>query len=414
MQFIWKISKPSNVFIPNQMKFKKYLLATTALISVALQPQPSLAQPPTITYSVGKYQVQAPDWAKITWGTLPPVPESGYLSIPKNLIPQFGYDPSRSWSAGQQVDSIVMLGDVEDAFRLDSFTLNQISAITPANSAKLTLKDFGLMEWQTPKSLVKAIPSLGNLNVNQVQPIRDLFIKAGVSGGGKIGQIINYNPKAANLTLGNLDLSKYSLNSIPRLNITQINKFSGWQRSFINQVPNLDQVPFDKMPLPIQSGTGVVGVASVVLGKAERGDAKVGANYFVSGSVNSRSATIPVACEAGKECAYMELGDLVGQGGSLYGKRWASGLSQQVKGGFGFLSVVNGGKEPTGRLVYGPGFKVALTGVNESKGTADFGLFFRICVRPPLGPRTCTPYFIGPIPWIPVSENNLVILGAGG
>ncbi|MCG6133989.1 MAG: hypothetical protein MET45_04925 [Nostoc sp. LLA-1] len=396
------------------MKFKKYLLATTALISVALQPQPSLAQPPTITYSVGKYQVQAPDWAKITWGTLPPVPESGYLSIPKNLIPQFGYDPSRSWSAGQQVDSIVMLGDVEDAFRLDSFTLNQISAITPANSAKLTLKDFGLMEWQTPKSLVKAIPSLGNLNVNQVQPIRDLFIKAGVSGGGKIGQIINYNPKAANLTLGNLDLSKYSLNSIPRLNITQINKFSGWQRSFINQVPNLDQVPFDKMPLPIQSGTGVVGVASVVLGKAERGDAKVGANYFVSGSVNSRSATIPVACEAGKECAYMELGDLVGQGGSLYGKRWASGLSQQVKGGFGFLSVVNGGKEPTGRLVYGPGFKVALTGVNESKGTADFGLFFRICVRPPLGPRTCTPYFIGPIPWIPVSENNLVILGAGG
>ncbi|WP_414541661.1 hypothetical protein [Nostoc sp. CCY0012] len=396
------------------MKFKKYLLATTALISVASQPQPSLAQPPTLTYSVGKYQAQAPDWAKITWGTLPPVQESGYLSIPKNLIPQFGYDPSRSWSAGQQVDSIVMLGDVEDAFRLDSFTLNQISAITPANSAKLTLKDFGLMEWQTPQSLVKAIPSLGNLNVNQVQPIRDLFIKAGVSGGGKIGQIINYNPKAANLTLGNLDLSKYSLNSIPRLNITQINKFSGWQRSFINQVPNLDQVPFDKMPLPIQSGTGVVGVASVVLGKAERGDAKVGANYFVSGSVNSRSATIPVACEAGKECAYMELGDLAGQGGSLYGKRWASGSSQQVKGGFGFLSVVNGGKEPTGRLVYGPGFKVALIGVNESKGTADFGLFFRICVRPPLGPRTCTPYFIGPIPWIPVSENNLVILGAGG
>lgn len=371
-------------------------------------------QMPTLTYSVGKYQAQAPDWSKITWGNLPPVQESGYLSIPNNLIPQFGYDPSRSWSAGQQVDSIVMLGDVEDAFKLDSFTLNQISEITPANPAKLTLKDFGLMEWQTPQSLVKAIPSLGNLNVNQVQPIRDLFIKSGVYGvygNERIAQVINYNPQAANLPLGDIDLSKYPINSIPRLNTTQINKFQGWQQSFINQVPNLNQIPFDKMPLPIQSGTGVIGVASVVFGTSERGDAKVGANYFVSGSVNSSSATIPVACEAGKECAYMELGDFAGNAGSLYGKRWASGSSQQVKGGFGFLSVVNGGKEPTGRLVYGSGFKVALTGVNESKGTADFGLFFRICVRPPFSPRTCTPYFIGPIPWIPVSENDLVIIG---
>ncbi|MBE8991501.1 hypothetical protein IQ275_31150, partial [Nostoc sp. LEGE 12450] len=114
-----------------------------------------------------------------------------------------------------------------------------------------------------------------------------------------------------------------------------------------------------------------------------------------------------------KECSYLEMGDFVGSEGSLYGKRWASGSSQQVKGGYGILAAVNGGKEPTGRLVYGSGFKVALTGVNESLGTADFGLFFRICARPPFQQKTCTPYFIGPVPWLPVSENDLVIVGTG-
>ena len=31
------------------------------------------------------------------------------------------------------------------------------------------------MQWQTPNTLVKAIPSLGNLDINQVPPIYDLF-----------------------------------------------------------------------------------------------------------------------------------------------------------------------------------------------------------------------------------------------
>ncbi|MBC1299765.1 hypothetical protein GNF11_33700, partial [Nostoc sp. UCD122] len=175
----------------------------------------------------------------------------------------------------------------------------------------------------------------------------------------------------------------------------------------------LNQVPFDKMPQPINSGVGVVGIASVVLGTSEKGDARVGNNYFISGSVVRGDKTVPSACSAGKECSYLEMGDFSGSEGGLYGKRWASGSSQQVKGGYGFLAAVNSGKEPTGRLVYGSGFKVALTGVNESKGTADFGLFFRICARPPFMQKTCTPYFIGPVPWIPVNENNLVIVGSG-
>lgn len=393
------------------MKFPKYLLIATVLIPFTLS-APSSADTPTITYSQGKYKTQAPDWSRITWGNLPPVQESGYLTIPNNLISVFGYDPSRSWSAGQKVDSVVMLGDTDDAFGMSNFSLESINLLIPTTN-KLTLKDFGLMQWQTPKTLVKAIPSLGNLTLKQVPPLAALFSQNGGFSNGRISQVVRSNLQIANLPLGKLDLSKYSIDSIPGLRQTQLGQFQSWQQSYINQVPNLNQIPFDKMPQPINSGVGVVGVASVVLGTSEKGDAKVGNNYFISGSVVSGDQTLPVACYPGQECSYMELGDFGGSSGGLYGKRWVSGSSQQVKGGYGFLAAVNGGFEPTGRLVYGSGFKVALTRVNESTGTADFGLFFRICARPPFMPKTCTPYFIGPVPWIGVKENNLVIVGTG-
>ena len=406
------------------MKFKLFLLTAISSMGFAnasvIPLSISVAQTPTITHSQGKYSAQTPDWSKITWDTLPPVQQPGYLKIPQNLISTFGYDPSREWSAGQKVDSIVMLGDVDDAFKTSSLSLESISAMlaaTPKENApsnnKLTLKDFGLMQWQTPKSLVKAIPELGNLSVNQVPPLEELFSKSGVATSGTISEIVAYNPQAANLKLGEIDLSKYSLNSIPGLQDTPLKDFQSWQQSYINQVPGLNQVAFDKMPNPINSLLGVVGIASVVLGTSERGDAKAGNDYFVSGSVVKGDRTVTVACTPGKECSYLEMGDFAGSEGGLYGKRWASGSSQQVSGGYGILAAVNGGKEPTGRLVYGSGFKVALTGINESLGTADFGLFFRICARPPFQQKTCTPYFIGPVPWLPVSENDLVIVGTG-
>ena len=74
---------------------------------------------------------------------------------------------------------------------------------------------------------------------------------------------------------------------------------------------------------------------------------------------------------------------------------------------------INDGLEPTGRLVFGNAFKVVLTHVDEPTGTADFGLFFRICTRVPFSGKTCTPYFIGPTPWLSVKENDLVIVGNG-
>ncbi|MDZ8141043.1 MAG: hypothetical protein RM049_38130 [Nostoc sp. DedQUE04] len=401
------------------MKFKLFLLtAFASLVPLSASIAETPTTTPTIEHSQGNYKTAAPDWSKITWDTLPPVQQPGFLKIPKNLISVFGYDPSRSWTAGQKVDSVVMLGDADDAFKMSDLSLKAIDTValpTTGTTTKPTLKDFGLMQWQTPKTLVKAMPELSNLSLSEVPPLADLFSRNGAAGLGSstISQAIASNPQVANLTLDKIDLSKYSLNSIPGLDKTQLGKFKSWQQAYLNQIPKLSQVPFDKMPQPISSGIDVVGIVSVVLGTAEKGDARAGNDYFVSGSVVRGDRTLTVACPPSIECSYLEMGDFAGSQGGLYGKRWASGSSQQVKGGYGFLAAVNGGKEPTGRLVYGNGFKVALTGVNESLGTADFGLFFRICARPPFQQKTCTPYFIGPVPWLPVSENDLVIVGTG-
>ncbi|PMB27577.1 hypothetical protein [Fischerella thermalis] len=368
---------------------------------------------PTVTRNNGDYQLKTVDWSRINWANLPPVERPGYIKVPQDVVQKIGYDPSRTWSAGQKLDSIIMLGDVDDAFKLSSVSLKNISAIVPTNYSQQKLKDFGLMKWQTIASLVKAIPELGNLDVNQVKPIEDLLALSGITGNGALASYLQSHPTAANLPFSKLDLSRYSINSIPGLATTQLEKFKDWQRALIKEIPGLNQIPFDKMPQPISDGNDVIGVASLVLGQAEHGDPMVGSGQFVSGRVNSNDVTVSVPCNVGAECSYLELGDLAGSSGGLYGKRWVSGSSQKVKGGFGILANVNGGLEPTGRLVYGNAFKVVLTGVSESTGTADFGLYFRFCTHIPFSGKTCTPYFIGPVPWIPVREKDLVVIGTG-
>ncbi|MBD2440552.1 hypothetical protein [Nostoc sp. FACHB-110] len=395
----------------------KILILTGAIALTSVSA--ATAQPATTTYTQDKYQGSIPDWSKITWDTLPLIQQAGFIKIPPKLVSVFGYDPSRSWNAGQKSDSVVMLGDADDAWALGDFTLAGIKKValpSPSKNLPPTLKDVGFMKWQTTQTLVKAIPRLGTLQVNQVQPILALFGKSGYlpynCSSGTINDCIRTNPELGQKVLGNINLEDYSTLSIPGLETTPIRNFASWQQTYINQIPQLSFVPFDKMPQPVNSGQGVVGIASVVFGSREQGEA-IADSYFISGSVVRGDRTVTKACTVGKKCAYLELGDFTPNAG-LYGKRWASGTdSPLVKGGYGFLAAVNGGKEPTGRLVYGNGFKVVLTNTNESAGTADFALYFRICARPPFMAKTCTPYFIGPIPWIPVKENDLVIVGTG-
>ncbi|OWY65337.1 hypothetical protein B7486_42385 [cyanobacterium TDX16] len=402
-------------------KAKFYTLASIVTSSLLLPVPITLAgEPissnnfiPTQTYANGQQQVSVPDWSNITFSSLPPTEEAGKIDLPPELVKALGYDLNRSWQAGTTVDRILMLGDVQEAFGLNAFNLKDTSNLTGLAIQNLNLNDFGLLRWQTPKSLLKAIPQLGNLPIEQIAPLKDLWRLSGNLGSGTVAQLVQQSPIFGNLSLGKLDLRRYNLRSIPGLSQIPFGKFKDWQQSLISQIPGLSSVPFNQFPVPLALNGISVARTDLVWSDAESGDPSVSPQLYLSGTVNRKGKTIPVSCQAGKPCAYIELSDLLRRNGSYHGKRWVSGRSQKVKGGYGPLRIINGGWEPTGIAVYPKvPFKVVMTDVNESKGTANFALYFHACRSIPFVGKSCTPYFIGPVPWLATKEKGIVIVAA--
>lgn len=325
---------------------------------------------PTQTYTNGEQQVQVPDWSEIDFSQLPPIQDSGYINLSASIVEQLGYNPSRSWEAGDAVEEFLMLGDMRQAFRLEELSLQHIIERTGYSMESFTLSDFGVIKKQTLPSLTEAIPELANIQAGEIEPIKDLLQEAGVVGsilGGEsvlnetIGEVVErYSDPLKDLTFGEIDLAKYDLTSIPALKQTAIKEFKAWAGSFIEEIPLLNQVPFSQFPKSLETGLDLVGRVDVVWGQSEHGNPDIGADYYVSGSGGESGETEPVPCKGGAPCAYLELTDFFGVDlgiigvGAVKGKRWASGATQEVEGGFGVLGNVNGGKEPAGRLVFLP------------------------------------------------------------
>jgi hypothetical protein len=419
---------------------------------------------PTIPYAAGNKSVNLPDWSAISFSSLPAISSSGSFELPSNLLDQLGYDPSRAWSAGQTADQFMMMGDVQDAFHTEAFSLEQISDLSGFALSNLNLNDFNLGGQQTIASLSNAIPGLENLQVSQISPlasllsstfasetdsqsiIRTLAPLVATTGLSKvtgtiptdlssisgllsnadqlttllmtdldsvdlnsllsltIGDLLEQHPYLSSLIpLNAIDLSSFPISSIPGLDQVSLSNLANWQQQLIGQIPGLNQIPFSLMPNALSLGAELIATADVMWEAAEYGDPNVRDSFFVSGTGGPHDDTTQIVpCEVGAPCSYVELDD---------GKRWASGETQMVSGGYGVLEMANGGKEPTGRLVYGRLFKVVVTETHEAEGTADTGLYFRICHHVPID-LGCTPYFIGAVPWLPIQEKSpIVVLG---
>jgi hypothetical protein len=368
-----------------------------------------LAATPGMTQSLGHNSVPitqykgaaVPDFQKITLGGLPPLTDSGSFTIPGSRTVVF--------RPGDRPVNVLTLGSLKD-LGAPNLNLGRVSQLTGINLADQSLANFPLLKTQNVGNLVDAIPGLGNLPIREVQPIMDLLQQNGLGQGGladlgKLGglgqattvsQAIELIPGFKNEVLGKLNLNAYSLLSLDGITNAALGKFGGAFSAEINKFTGLDKIPLSKFPIPL-TFSGIVGTVDVVYGPKEA--------RRVNTITGSDQEGFNVACTQ-QSCSYIELS------GIPYGKQWISGKSQQVSGGFGLLKALNGGKEPTGRLPFGDSFKVALTKVTESQGTADFGAYFRICTTLPWGEFTCSPYFIGPIPFIPsVREKDPVFLG---
>lgn len=351
---------------------------------------------PTITWQ----NTQLPDWNQITFSSLPGITESGSFLAPSGVSEQLGYDPSRTWVAGQKPAQYMKLGDFQDSFKLQQFNQESISEIVGLNLDEINLSSFGVMQIQTLESLVQAIPALKNLPITEVKPIFDLLsqeLAAQFDSTQTIGQLLQQSPHLGQLEFANLPMDSYSLDAIPGLDSTPIGAFKDWQGVNIDKIPGLGDVPFSQFPNPANPVGADVGIVDIAFGTDEQQRGRT-----ISGS---KKEGFNVPCE--KDCGHIEL-----SGSPLVlGKQWISGKYQLVHGGKGILASVNGGKEPTGRHPFGDAFKVVVWDTSEVDGIVSQALFFRACMRKGFVDLGCTPYFIGPIPWLTYKEKEPIFLG---
>ncbi|BCL39901.1 hypothetical protein [Nostoc sp. MS1] len=333
-----------------------------------------------------------PDWSRLKFSDMI-IGEDGSVTYPGSRGTE-----TRIWTAGQSIGEFMELGDFETPeLAIESLNLSTIARVQGINLSRLRLNDFQLTRWQTLPSLVKAVPGLGNRNVGSVPPIRDFALRFGLSGG-RIADIAR-DSGLANVPLSRgINLRNYPLTSIPNLQNASINRFANWQDSKIIGVPGLSTLTWDNLP-----GLRSLDLSFVAKVDLPLRDIEANRTRSISGSYQEG---FNVPCLQ-NNCAHMEMSGI----GETTGTQWMSGKFQKVNGGFGILKALNGGKEPTGRNPFGSGFKQVVWNIYEGSGKVETTMFFRICKTIPFIGRTCSPYFIGPVPFIEYREKDPIVLG---
>ncbi|MEJ1934328.1 hypothetical protein WDZ92_29375, partial [Nostoc sp. NIES-2111] len=185
---------------------------------------------------------------------------------------------------------------------------------------------------------------------------------------------------------------------IPNIQNASINRFANWQESKIIGVPGLSTLTWDNLP-----GLQSLDLSFVAKVDLPLRDIEANRTRSISGSYQEG---FNVPCLQ-NNCAHMEMSGI----GKTTGTQWMSGKFQKVNGGFGILKALNGGKEPTGRNPFGSSFKQVVWNIYEGSGKVETTMFFRICKTIPFIGRTCSPYFIGPVPFIVYREQDPIVLG---
>jgi hypothetical protein len=416
---------------------KSYLLSAFCLLSSLIIPissakaenYPTIEELSTDREVVYEGQVvgtvKTPEWSRIGLVNFPAVNDSGQIGTEFNSYA--GYDLSRTWQSGDFIGDIIKLGDLKEALEPQKFSFSRIAA---ANGWDLdeylqgySLDDFSILKDQSIASLATAIPALKNLKVSQVAPIADLLESKGYGSFGDyrnmtIGQIAG-DSRWGELGLDSLNLEEYSLDSIPGLENSTFDKFQKWQNAYANGIPGLIETALGDYPKKIESEGLIISRIDYIWQQDSGLYNTVSGGRFDPEQLHS-------PCPEPDNCPNIELDDIENSGRTIRlpteGYRWIAGQDPEsgavcprrpwgVEGGYGPLKALNCGMEPTGRHPFGKGFKVAVWQVDEASQTLETAIFFRTCIHNPFV-DTCSPYFIGPIPFIPLSLNQYIFIGS--
>ncbi|MGB3401156.1 MAG: hypothetical protein WBA77_00535 [Microcoleaceae cyanobacterium] len=340
-----------------------------------------------------------------------------------------------SLTDGQSSSSFLNLGSLT-SLGAEEFTLEQTATYSGIDINNLTLDQFPLASEQTLSNLVlgtdnsQGVPYLDEYAIRDVPAIATLL-----QGNSQLGTVdlnqslseFSENNPLAEVKLNELgDLSQVRVSDIPNLSNTPFKDFPDWDGSLqqinpdatlVENIPGLENIPLSEFPNPLNINVNAIARIDTVRGEAEAkwertvtGSDLVGFEFpCTEGELNTTA------------CSHLELDDIENVGEAIKspfeGKAWINGQYQWVEGGYGALkafvfpgsTVAQPGLEPTGRLPFGEFAKLVLWEVDETTDSGEFVLFFRYCNA--LG---CTPYNIGPVPFMTYKRNAMIPIGDFG
>ncbi len=357
------------------------------------------SNPNTITVqSVGEQQVAMPDIENWTFGSMPSIEG---MEPPSQILP---------------LGSLSSLGASE-------FTLVQTAAFSGVDVEQLSIQQIPLVGEQTLGSLVLGdgvsaggVPFLADFTLQQVPPLAQSLQQnpqfSNIDLSQNLGQFVADNSLASNMTLN--ELGNLKVGDIPNLGNTPIKDFPDWENVDLESIPGLSDIPLSQFPNPLSLGS----VSIVARIDTVRGTAEGSWERTVTGS---SEVGFEFPCNKNNEntesCSHIELDDPENLGVTVSspfeGKAWINGQEQWVDGGSGLLKMVvmspiaKPGLEPTGRFPFGEFAKMVLWEVDETNDSAQFVLFLRYC-----NAGGCTPYNIGPIPFMEYKRNAMIPIGS--
>ncbi|MGL4498249.1 MAG: hypothetical protein ACRCU2_04225, partial [Planktothrix sp.] len=154
---------------------------------------------PTLTWN----QTEIPNWGQITFDSLPPIGQSGQFYVSPDLFQQYKNHTFREWQEGTPIAQVLTLGDFRQTFRLQQRNLAEIAEKSNVNLTKVSLAHFGLIRFQTLKSLIRAVPGLADFPLSQIPPVYDLLISKLSRSAANLnlrpassyrGQLVTYAP----------------------------------------------------------------------------------------------------------------------------------------------------------------------------------------------------------------------------
>ncbi|WP_225886720.1 M23 family metallopeptidase [Leptolyngbya sp. PCC 6406] len=366
------------------------------ILTMLMGGQPTLAADNTQASSITSASISLgnppsnPDFNQLAFDQFPPLTTSGSF---------LEGSAQRTWQAGQTPDQVLTFADITE-LNPQALTLEAIGSGVAQDLGASPLSDFPLLAQQSVANLLTAVPTLSGFEVESLPPIAALFRDTDLRQGLTLFQALQQTPDLAQRSLNQIDLRAWAINTLPGVIQTALGDFPGFEAATLDQVPGIPELPLSSFPSPLALVGGTTMQIDFIWGPKEGERTRT-----ISGS-EQQGFAVPCYVER-QDCSSIELQTLGSGSQALDGSHWVSGKYQEVEGGSGLLRAVNGGKEPTGRHPYGPLFKQVIWEPDETTDTVSSALFFRACA---LG--GCTPYVIGPFPFITYRINDPIFVGA--